>query len=54
MQRTDLQDTALWAHRAKIQRLRAMTPEQRLRQLFDRIEAGRQIEKLARERRSTT
>ena len=31
MRRTDLQDTALWAHRAMIERIRKMTPEERLR-----------------------
>jgi len=52
MQRTDLMDTALWIHREKLKRLRAMSPEDKLRQVFDRIETGRQIARLAKGRRN--
>ncbi len=37
MRRTDLQDTSLWAHRMMIERLRKMTPEERLRRTDEMI-----------------
>ncbi|MFI5386852.1 MAG: hypothetical protein ACHQ50_12125 [Fimbriimonadales bacterium] len=45
--RTDLMDTSDWAHREMLERLRAMTPEERLRIAVDRIEAGRRIHREA-------
>ena len=41
--RTDLLDTSEWMHRRLVERLRELTPEQRLRMVFDRIDLGRQI-----------
>ena len=45
--RTDLMDTSDWAHREMLNRLRAMTPEERLRIVVDRMEAGRRIHRAA-------
>ncbi len=52
MRRTDLQDTSLWAHRALIERMRKMTPEEKFRIMFDRIETSRQMQRLAEARRA--
>ena len=52
MRRTDLQDTSLWAHRMMIERLRRMTPEEKFRVMFDRIEASRQMQRLAAARKA--
>jgi hypothetical protein len=43
-------DTKDWAHREIVRRLRLMTPAQRLLIAFDRIEMGRDIQRLAMER----
>ena len=43
-------DTAEWAHREMVRRLRAMTPEERLRLVIARVEVGRQIDRLAKGR----
>ena len=51
MQRTDLMDTSPWAHKIMVERFRAMTPEQRLRMAIDRTNMGRDIARLAEERR---
>ena len=51
MRRTDLQDTAPWAYRALVERLRTMSPEDKCRMIFDRIETGRQIQALAEARK---
>jgi hypothetical protein len=47
VRRTDLMDTADWAHREMVRRLRELTPEQRWRMVFDRMEMGRHIDDLA-------
>lgn len=52
MKRTDLMDTSEWAHRVLVERLRSLTPEQRLQMTLDRVETGRSIDRLARERRA--
>ena len=43
MRRTDLDDTSPEAWKRLVQRLRELTPEQRLRMTFDRIEAMRTL-----------
>jgi|GEM_PF-5033188 len=47
MRRTDLLDTSEWAHRIMIERLRAMTPAERLRITFEMCELGREVRKSA-------
>ena len=54
MKRTDLLDTRDWAHREIVRRLREMTPPERLKIVFDRIERGREINRLAMERAAQT
>ena len=46
MHRTDLMDTSEEAYRKLLQRLREMTPEERVRKTFERIEAARTFRKL--------
>jgi hypothetical protein len=41
MRRTDLMDTKEGAYRLLLQRLRELTPQQRIRMTFDRIESAR-------------
>lgn len=48
MRRTDLQDTTPEAWALMVKRLRELTPEQRLRMTFERIEAGRELRKLTK------
>jgi hypothetical protein len=45
MERTDLMDTSEWAHRALVERLRQLTPEERARMTFERIKAMRALRK---------
>jgi len=54
VQRTDLLDTAPWAHRAMVLRLREMTPEQRLAIAIDASELGLAMDRLARQRLAET
>ncbi len=37
-QRTDLMDTSPWMHKVKLDLLRKMTPEQKLRSVFSQME----------------
>lgn len=50
MRRTDLMDTKEWAHREMVLRLRAMSPAERLRIVFDRSKTSREIDRLAKDR----
>jgi hypothetical protein len=50
MHRTDLMDTAEWAHRLMVERYRAMTPEERIRIMVGQIEMGREVHSLAMKR----
>jgi hypothetical protein len=50
MERTDLMDTSEWAHRALVERLRQLTPEERLRRLVECIDMGREMRRLAQDR----
>jgi hypothetical protein len=43
MRRTDLDDTSPEASKRLVQRLRELTPDERLRMTFDRIEAMRTL-----------
>jgi len=43
MERTDLLDTSEAAWRVLLERLREMTPEERVRKTFEMMEAGREI-----------
>ena len=43
MRRTDLGDKSEQAWRMLLTRLRELTPEERLKMTFDRIEAGRRL-----------
>ena len=52
MQRTDLQDTSDDAWRRLLARLRELTPEQRARMTFERIEAAREFRKRTENLRS--
>jgi hypothetical protein len=45
MERTDLLDTTEEAWRIMLKRLRELTPEERLRMTFERIEAARTLRK---------
>jgi hypothetical protein len=45
MQRTDLQDTSPEAWQIMLKRLRELTPEERVRMTFERIEAAREFRK---------
>jgi len=46
MKRTDLMDTSESAWRIMLERLRSMTPEQRVAKTFEMIEEGRRFRKL--------
>lgn len=50
MERTDLMDTKPWAHAVIVQRLRQMTPEERVRLVFEISELSRQMHLLAMKR----
>ncbi|MHB8637680.1 MAG: hypothetical protein ACYC96_14530 [Fimbriimonadaceae bacterium] len=52
MHRTDLQDTSPEAWRRMLARLRELTPEQRVRMTFERIEAPRDFRKRTEHLRS--
>jgi hypothetical protein len=49
LQRTDLTDTRLEAHRKLIAMLRKMTPEERIRHTFELMESTRRLRQIARE-----
>jgi len=49
LQRTDLMDTSLAAHRRLIAMLRKMTPEERIRLTFQMMEDARTLRKIGRE-----
>jgi hypothetical protein len=42
--RTDILDTSDWAHRELVARLRKLSPEERLRMLFQAIQFGFSLE----------
>ena len=50
MRRTDLMDTSLDVHREIVRRLRAMTPEERMRLTLARISLGLVIHETAMKR----
>lgn len=52
VRRTDLQDTSEWAHREMVRLLRGKTPSERLEMVFDRVDTGREIDRLAKLRLS--
>ncbi len=46
MQRTDLQDTSLKAWQLMLARLQQLTPEEKARMTFERIEAARSLRRV--------
>jgi hypothetical protein len=46
--RTDILDTSDWAHRKLVERLRQLTPEQRLKMTLESIQFGMKLEALAK------
>ncbi len=48
LQRTDLMDTNIEAHRRLIALLRKMTPEERVRRTFEMMESARELKRIAR------
>jgi len=47
MERTDLLDTADWAHKEIVRRLRLMTPEQRLKLAYEFTDRGGRMHRAA-------
>jgi hypothetical protein len=47
LQRTDLMDTSLSAHKKVIEMLRQMTPEEKLMRTFEMIESIRKLKTIA-------
>ncbi len=47
LQRTDLLDTSLSAHRRQIEMLRKMSPEEKLRLTFAMMESSRELKRIA-------
>ncbi len=47
LQRTDLMDTSLSAHKKVIEMLRQMTPEEKLTRTFEMIESIRKLKTIA-------
>lgn len=50
MERTDLLDTADWAHHEQVRRLRLMTPSEKAKLIEDTVQMGLDMSKLARKR----
>jgi hypothetical protein len=48
LQRTDLLDTSIAAHRRLIALLREMTPEERIRRTFEMMESARRLRELGK------